>query len=150
MFLHNLENWSQRKLRIVYAFSSILLLGLQLVAPLVVICINYKLFKHTTEGNVINGFGLILIVVFSILGLKSFKKIIDKMEDVSHKEQMLKYSLQMLYAIAIPLLCVVVLLAFKDNFKQAYKTFCISLIFYTAGIFFDYMIMKFLFLQALR
>lgn len=144
MFFSKINQWSQRKLRVIYILSTITLLVLQLAAPLIIICINYNLFKHTTEGNVINGLGLILILIFSILGLRSFKRIVEKMEDITHKEQLLKYFLLMLYAISIPLICVIVLLAFKENFKLAYKTFCISLIFYTIGIFFDYMFMKFI------
>lgn len=142
--MKNIGTWSQKKLRAWYFLGSLILLGLQLVAPIVVICCNYKLFKHTTEANVLNGFGLVCIIVFGILGLKSFKKIIDKMEDISYKEQRIKYFLQMLYAIAIPGLCTVVLLCFKSNFKQAYKTFCIGLIFYVVGILWDYMFMKFI------
>ena len=121
-----------------------MLLGLQLVAPIIVVCCNYNLFKHTTEANVLNGFGLVCMIVFAVLGLKSFKKIIDKMEDISYKEQRIKYTLQMLYAVAIPCLCIVVLLCFKTNFKQAYQTLCIGLIFYAIGIFYEYLRFKFI------
>lgn len=142
--MKNIGQWSEKKLKAWYIVANLVLLALQLVAPIIVICTKYDLFKHTTEGNVINGFGLVCLIIFLILGLKSFKKIVDKMEDITYKEQRIKFSLQMLYAVAVPACCVIVLLAFKSDFKKAYSTFCIGLIFYVLGIIFDYMVLKFI------
>lgn len=143
MFLVNITKWGKRKLNFIWLLFELLYLGLALVGPLVTICIKYDLFAKPSSKT-ISGFAMIIILIFAILGLRSFKKVIFKLNDITRKQQILKYNLEMFYALAVPLGCALVLFCFKDDFNLAYSTFCIALSFYLGSILVDYLFIKYI------
>lgn len=142
----NIATWSNKKLKGISTLVNIVYIFLSLVAPIAVICFQYDLFKTESveAGKKLNGMFLVLIIAFAVVGLRAFIKTVNKLPDLTYKQQLLKYWLQLIFAIAIPALVVVVLLCFKSNFELAYDTTCICLIFYTSSIVVDKLFLSFI------
>ena len=141
----DIETWRDKKVRLVWLSLEAISLILTVIAPVVTICIKYKLFeKAVSQERKLNGFLLVLIIVVGILILKTIKKVVNKLPEISTKEQWIKYSLNTMYAVSIPALACFVLMCFKDNFNLAYDTFIICLAFYTLGLIVDNLFIAFL------
>lgn len=143
MFFSKINCWSYKRLQFLWLLFNLLYLFTTLVAPIAIICIKYNVFKSNTDKT-ISGFSMIILLIFFILILRSFKKVVDKLHDLTYKQQLLKYTMQMLYSLIFPVAAIVMLLCFKNDFMLAYDTFKWVLIFIILGIIIDHLFIKFL------
>ena len=98
-------------------------LGLTLIAPIIIISCKYNLFIKKEQVGKLNGWGLILLITFVVIGLRGFKKQIAKLPDITINQQRFKYSLELVYALFFPIIAYLVIIQFKSNFTLAYTTF---------------------------
>ena len=117
-----MKNWSNNKLRFIYIITHLIYLILILVAPIVIIILNYNL----TATYKLSGFGMILMLIFGVVGLLNLKKIISKFPKAK-----IKFTLDFCYSSLYLILIISVLHMFTLNFDLAYKTIleCIGFIF---------------------
>ena len=80
----------------------------------------------------------------AVVGVRTLSKVIRKLPESTHKEQMLKYSLFGIKALAIPILLLVAMRLLKNDFDLAYSTLWWCLISYTCAILIDYTCIKYL------
>ncbi len=139
-----LKTLEKGKLFALSIFFNLLYLGLTLIAPICIIANKYNLFTKVEQVGKLNGFGLIMCAVLVVIGLRSFKKVITKLPDSTHRQQSFKYSLELIYSLTIPLLCFYVVLMFKSNFDKAYITFKWCFWFVVGGIAIDSLFLKYI------
>lgn len=118
-------------------FFKVVYLGLTLIAPIVIIACKYSLFIKKEQVGKLNGWGLILLIVFVVIGLRGFKKQLAKLPDITIGQQRFKYSLELVYALLFPIIAYFVIIQFKSNFTLAYTTFKWCFWFVIGGIFID-------------
>lgn len=144
MFFTNIARWTRQRLAVVSTLFNLLYLGLTLVGPLSIICWQYDIFKNVDAGRKLTGVGIITVLIILILGLRSFKRVVNKLPDNRLEQQRLKYTLLFLYAMAFPFIGLMCLVCFKSDFMLAYNTFKWCLGFIIGGLIVDYFFIKYL------
>ena len=88
----NIATWSNKKLKGISTLVNIVYIFLSLVAPIAVICFQYDLFKTESveAGKKLNGMFLVLIIAFAVVGLRAFIKTVNKLPDLTYKQQLVK------------------------------------------------------------
>ncbi|MCR5112720.1 MAG: hypothetical protein K6A63_02155 [Acholeplasmatales bacterium] len=143
MFFNNIDTWSQKKLRIAYITFELLYYILTLVVPIVIVGCRYQIFVHVSRYK-LTGWGIILISILLIVGVRSLNKGLNKLPDTTIKEQKVKYTVLGIKALIIPCAIVFVMSLLKDDFTLAYNTIWLCLIFFIAGILVDYLFIKYI------
>lgn len=137
MFFKNIDTWQPKQLRIYWLVFNILYLCATLVAPIIIVACRYDIFKYTSRYK-LTGWGLALAIFVFVVGIKTLGKVIKKLPESTHKEQVLKYSILGVKAMCVPVFALIVMKLFKANFDLAYNTLWWVLLSYTIGIFIDY------------
>lgn len=143
MFFKDIDTWEQSKLRIFTILFNALYLVCSLVIPIIIVGCRYQIF-HAVQGVRLTGWGWICAIVVAVVGVRTLSKVIRKLPESTHKEQMLKYSLFGIKALAIPILLLVAMRLLKNDFDLAYSTLWWCLISYTCAILIDYTCIKYL------
>lgn len=139
----NTSNWTNRELRVFYYMTMFLYFALTILAPAFVIIWKYKLFQKG-GGLELNGGLLIVIIAVAVIGLRKFKAVINKYDAETIKEKRFKYTMLGIYAIAYPVIALLVLWALKDNFKLGFSVCKYCAIFYFISVILDYGFFKYL------
>lgn len=142
MFFETKE-WSRREVRVFYIISALIYLLFSVVCPAITIVVKYKMFQKG-GGLEFNGFLLIVIIVFAFIGLRKIKKMIGNYNPAKIGGYRAKMVFELLYSLMLPCIAIVVLLCMRDNFKLAFSTAKICVIFFVLGILFDYLVLKFI------
>lgn len=143
MFFKNIDKWSKKQLTTASCICYTIYVLFMLVAPIIVICVNYDIF-HKVDKVKISGIALILLLIFTFVGVTQIKKLITKLPDITLKQQKVKYSIELIYSLIIPGIIVVALYFFKVNFELAMNTSITCLIFIFVGILEDGLFLKYL------
>jgi uncharacterized protein YacL len=143
MFFTDIDTWTQKRLRL-YAliFNALYLLG-SLVIPIIIVGCRYQIF-HKVSSYRLTGWGWICAIIVAVVSIRVVKKVVNKLPESTHKEQILKYSILGIRALFIPVLLLIAMRALKNDFDLAYNTLWWCLISYTVAIVIDYTCIKYL------
>lgn len=143
MFFNNIDTWEQKRLRLfALIFNALYLLG-SLVIPIIIVGCRYQIF-HKVSSYRLTGWGWICAIIVAVVSIRVIKKVVNKLPESTHKEQVLKYSILGVRALFIPILLLIAMKALKNDFDLAYNTLWWCLISYTAAIVIDYTCIKYL------
>lgn len=144
MFFKKISEWSKKKLLIItFSFYGLYFL-LTILGPFIIISTKYELFITSEKVGKLTGFGLIVAVILLFTCFKTIKKKIDKLPETSKNQQIVKFSVLLVYDLMLPLLGLFILLAFKDDFELAFSVakYCIILFIVAAAV--DNLFIKYL------
>ena len=143
MFFNDIDTWTQKRLRLfALIFNALYLLG-SLVIPIIIVGCRYQIF-HKVSSYRLTGWGWICAIIVAVVSIRVIKKVVNKLPESTHKEQVLKYSILGVRALFIPILLLIAMKALKNDFDLAYNTLWWCLISYTAAIVIDYTCIKYL------
>ena len=143
MFFSDIDTWKQKKLRIfALIFNGLYLLG-SLVIPIIIVGCRYQIFHKVSQYR-LTGWGWICAITVAVVGIRTLSRVIKKLPESTHKEQILKYTILGVKALAIPILLLVAMKLLKNDFDLAYNTLWWCLISYTVAIAIDYTCIKYL------
>jgi len=137
MFFKNIDQWTPHQLRLYRLIFTSLYLIATIVVPVIIVAFRYDIFKYTSRYK-LTGWGLVLAIFVFVVGIRTLGKVINKLPEVTHKEQVLKYSILGIKAMCVPVFALIVMKLFKANFDLAYNTLWWVLLSYTIGIAIDY------------
>lgn len=143
MFFKNIDTWEQKRLRLFALIFNALYLVATLVVPIVIVGCRYQIF-HKVSSYRLTGWGWICAICVAVVSIRVVKKVVNKLPESTHKEQMLKYSILGIRALFIPILLLIAMKALKNDFELAYNTLWWCLISYSIGILLDYTCIKYL------
>lgn len=143
MFFKNVDSWDRAKLRTTWLVLNILYFIAVLLIPIIIVGCRYTIFEHVSKYK-LTGWGIILVIIISVVAVRTLNKAINKLPESTLGEQRLKYTLLGVKALIIPILILVVLYLFKKNFDLAYSTIWYCLISYIVGVFIDYGFIQYL------
>lgn len=143
MFFKDINKWSMKRLRLMSLTFNCLYLAFSVLAPIIVVGCRYQIF-HKVSAYRLTGWGWICAILVSIVSIRVIKKVVDKLPEITHKQQILKYSILGIRALFIPVLLLIGMRALKSDFDLAYNTLWLCLIFYTIGIVIDYTCIKYI------
>ena len=142
MFFSNISEYSNKKLRIIYWVSLLAYFGLMLVGPICIITSRYEIFKEAGTKS-LTGLGICILLAFAIIGLRLLKSKIVKFPENTVPQRRVKFTCQLVYSLAIPLVGIAVLVALHTDFETAFLTIRDSLMFCIAGILVDNLVVKY-------
>lgn len=143
MFFNDIDTWTQKRLRLfALIFNALYLLG-SLVIPIIIVGCRYQIF-HKVSSYRLTGWGWICAIIVAVVSIRVIKKVVNKLPESTHKEQILKYSILGVRALFIPILLLIAMKALKNDFDLAYNTLWWCLISYSAAIIIDYTCIKYL------
>ena len=143
MFFKDINKWSMKRLRLYALAFNCLYLVFTCLAPIIVVGCRYQIF-HKVSAYRLTGWGWICAILVAVVSIKVIKKVVDKLPEVTYKQQLLKYSILGVRALFIPVLLLIAMTALKSDFDLAYNTLWLCLIFYTIGIVIDYTCIKYI------
>ncbi len=114
MIFKNLANWSKKKCKMVELGLNLLQLVFSLVIPIIIVAWKYQLFEKV-EGWKLTSSGLILVIIVAISGISYLNKQIKKLPEATLNERKVKYTIQGIEKISIPLIVIAVLKILKRN-----------------------------------
>ena len=143
MFFNDIDTWTQKRLRLfALIFNALYLLG-SLVIPIIIVGCRYQIF-HKVSSYRLTGWGWICAIIVAVVSIRVIKKVVNKLPESTHKEQILKYSILGVRALFIPILLLIAMKALKNDFDLAYNTLWWCLISYSIAIVIDYTCIKYL------
>ncbi len=143
MFFNDIDTWTQKRLRLfALIFNALYLLG-SLVIPIIIVGCRYQIFHKVSEYR-LTGWGWICAIVVAVVGIRTLGRVIRKLPESTHKEQVLKYTILGVKALAIPILLLIAMRLLKNDFDLAYNTLWWCLVSYTAAIIIEYTCIKYL------
>ena len=137
MFFKNIDSWSPKQLRVYWLIFNIAYLCATLLAPIIIVGCRYEIFKYTSKYK-LTGWGLVLAIFIFIVGIKTLSRVLKKLPESTHKEQVVKYTILGVKALAVPIFALIIMKLFKSNFDLAYNTLWWCLLSYSIGITIDY------------
>ena len=142
MWFKQLATWPQGKLRTHHLFYSILYLSFALVIPCIIIGIKYNLIKSSSIR--LTGMGMILVVILAVFLFKGVLKIFLKLPQDTHKEQLLKFNILMVYHLIIPIILLFLINLIKQNVMLACDTLTKCIASFITATIIDYTTLKYL------
>ena len=137
MFFSDIDTWEQKKLKIMSFIFNGLYLLCSLIIPIIIVGCRYQIFHKVSQYR-LTGWGWICAIVVAVVGIRTLSKVIKKLPESTHKEQIVKYSILGIKALAIPVLLLIAMKLLKNDFDLAYNTLWWCLISYTVAIAIDY------------
>lgn len=120
MFFKDIDSWNKKKLALVTLIVGILYLFAACVLPCIFIGINYELFG---QGHYrLTGAGLIAIVLIITFGGKAIKTLFGFIPRDSQKGQVIRFSLEMVFSLIVPALCLWGIYLIQKNVDLACHT----------------------------
>ena len=143
MFFTNIDTWEQKRLRLYALIFNALYLVATVVVPIIIVGCRYQIFHKVSQYR-LTGWGWICAICVAVVSIRVVKKVVNKLPESTHKEQILKYSILGVRALFIPILLLIAMKALKNDFELAYNTLWWCLISYSTGILLDYTCIKYL------
>lgn len=121
MFFKNIDSWDKKKLILVTAIVALVYFLAASIVPCIFIAANYGIFYQT--GNYrLTGAGLIIAVILVSFGGKAIKTLLSFLPRDTQKQQIVRYTIELIFGLLIPALCVWGVHLFKTNVELACKT----------------------------
>lgn len=121
MFFKNIDSWDKKKLILVTAIVAVAYFLAASIVPCIFIAANYNVFYQT--GNYrLTGAGLIICVILISFGGKAIKSLLGFLPRDTQKQQIVRYTIELIFGLIIPTLCLWGIHLFKTNVELACKT----------------------------
>ena len=121
MFFKDIDSWDKKKLAIVTLIVALCYFLAASVVPCIFIGCNYKVFENVGSYR-LTGAGFIIVVILVSFGCKGIKMLIHFLPRDTQKQQIFRYSLELVIALIIPALAIWAIQLFKNNVDLACKT----------------------------
>ena len=136
MFFKDIDNWTKKKLLGMTISMGFLYFLFATLIPIIIVCTRYEIFKQ--QSFKLTAAGLIVIIIVVTVGYKAIHFLVDMLPEVERKEQILKYSIQLVCALIIPLVALWIVHLIKVNVDLALGTLKYCLWSWIAAIVVDY------------
>ena len=121
MFFKDIDSWDKKKLTIVTLIVALCYFLAASVVPCIFIGCNYKVFENVGSYR-LTGAGFIIVVILVSFGCKGIKMLIHFLPRDTQKQQIFRYSLELVIALIIPALAIWAIQLFRNNVDLACKT----------------------------
>lgn len=121
MFFNDIDSWDKKKLAIVTLIVALCYFLAASVVPCIFIGCNYKVFENVGSYR-LTGAGFIIVVILVSFGCKGIKMLIHFLPRDTQKQQIFRYSLELVIALILPALAIWAIQLFKNNVDLACKT----------------------------
>lgn len=121
MFFKDIDSWTKKKLWIITAIVASLYFIAATVIPVIIVASNYNLFGKSSNYK-LTAAGIIVIIILLTAGRKAFKWITSMMPQENQKQQIIRYSIELVFAMFIPACALYCVHLFKVNTTLASQT----------------------------
>lgn len=142
MFFNEIEQWTQKKLRLYCLIFNGLYFLFTVLIPIIIVGCRYQIFS--SDKVRLTGWGWCLAIFITVVGVRVANRLIKKLPDIEKKQQILKFTLLGFKALFIPIAVLVAMRLLKNDFDLAYNTFWWVLFSFIFGIVVDYTCIKYL------
>ena len=142
MFFNEIEQWTQKKLRLYCLIFNGLYFLFTVLIPIIIVGCRYQIFS--SDKVRLTGWGWCLAIFITVVGVRVANRLIKKLPDIEKKQQILKFTLLGFKALFIPVAVLVAMRLLKNDFDLAYNTFEWVLFSFIFGIVVDYTCIKYL------
>ena len=142
MFFNEIEQWTQKKLRLYCLIFNGLYFLFTVLIPIIIVGCRYQIFS--SDKVRLTGWGWCLAIFITVVGVRVANRLIKKLPDIEKKQQILKFTLLGFKALVIPIAVLVAMRLLKNDFDLAYNTFWWVLFSFIFGIVVDYTCIKYL------
>jgi len=143
MFYKDIENWSQKKLRITWIYSTIIYLLLMIVAPIIIVSTKYNITKNGSPTKLTIA-AFILIIFIAVFFFRFGKRLLSKLPQTTKVEQIFKFIILLVVNLMGPVLGLILVSIIKNNVILACDTISLCLYSIISGIVWDHLTIKFL------
>ena len=141
MFFKDIDSWSKKKLITMTAIFASLYFLAATVIPVLIVSANYNLIGK--GGNYkLTAAGLIVVIMILTIGRKSVNWITSIMPQETQKQQIFRYSFEMVFALIVPLVGFWVIQLFKKNVELAANTASWCVLSFIVAIIIDNVFLK--------
>jgi len=135
--MFNFENFSKNKMRWLTIIAYTVYFLLAIVAPVMTICIKYKLFSTGVSTKLsISGWAMVLLLIVGVVGVVVLKKAIQKIPDTKLIMARFKYTLKTISNCVPPAIALYAIHLFEVNLQLACSTgYWLAIWFLVAALF---------------
>lgn len=144
MFFKDIASWSKKKVFWMNVLFSAIYMVFMLLFPIAIIINKYGIGQKTEKDTILTGWSLILIIFVLVVGIFALMKVLRKLPDETRKQQIFKYTLELIKDLILPVSGYLILSCFKSNFDLACTTASLCLISMIIGIMVDDLVLKYL------
>lgn len=120
MLFKDIDSWTKKKLYLFVAiFGSLYFIAATLI-PVIIVATNYNLFGNSNYK--LTAAGIIVVIILLTSGRKAFRWVISIMPQETQKQQIIRYSIELVAALIIPVVAIWVIHLFKVNMELAANT----------------------------
>ena len=140
MFFKDIDSWTKKKLLLMTAIFGSLYLIAATVVPVFIVASNYNLFGN--GGYKLTAAGIIVVIILLTAGRKAFHLITSIMPQETQKQQIFRYTFEMIFALIIPACTLWVIHLFKVNMELAATTASWCVVSFMVAIVIDNVALK--------
>ena len=144
MFFKDIAEWSKRKVFWMDILFSAIYIIFMIVIPIIIIAVNYGAGETVDKSKLLTSWSLIHILIVAVVGIFAISKLARKLPDETFKQQTVKYTLELVQRLILPVLGFVALHQFKVNFDLAYTVLSWCIISFICGILVDGLVLKYI------
>ena len=144
MFFKDIAEWSKRKVFWMDILFSAIYIIFMIVIPIIIIAVNYGAGETVEKSKLLTSWSLILILIVAVVGIFAISKLARKLPDETFKQQTVKYTLELVQRLILPVLGLVALHQFKVNFDLAYTVLSWCIVSFICGILVDGLVLKYI------
>lgn len=132
MFFKDIYTWSEKKLFWTRAICwSIYFIFATLIPVIIVLC-NYGSIRN--KAYAVPKIWLVFIIIVATFGVKKLLQAVQDMDDITPKDQRIKFSIEMIVALIIPAAIGFALFQLETNWDLAKDTIIGCIVSYSAAI----------------
>ena len=144
MFFKDIAEWSKRKVFWMDILFSAIYIIFMIVIPIIIIAVNYGAGETVDKSKLLTSWSLIHILIVAVVGIFAISKLARKLPDETFKQQTVKYTLELVQRLILPVLGFVALHQFKVNFDLAYTVLSWCIVSFICGILVDGLVLKYI------
>ena len=144
MFFKDIAEWSKRKVFWMDILFSAIYIIFMIVIPIIIIAVNYGAGETVEKSKLLTSWSLILILIVAVVGIFAISKLARKLPDETFKQQTVKYTLELVQRLILPVLGFTALHQFKVNFDLAYTVLSWCIVSFICGILVDGLVLKYI------
>lgn len=144
MFFKDIAEWSKRKVFLMDVLFSAIYIVFMIIIPIIIIAVNYGAGETVEKSKLLTSWSLVLILIVAVVGIFSLSKLARKLPDETYKQRTIKYTVELVQSLILPVLAFVMLHQFKVNFDLAYKVLSWCIVSFICGILIDGLVLKYI------
>jgi len=140
MVFYDIDSWSKKKLYLMTAIFGSLYFIVATVIPVIIFASSYNLFGNSNYKLTVAG--IIVIIFLLTSGRKAFRWVVGLLPRETQKQQILRYSIELVAGLIIPAIGLWVIYLFKTNMELASETATKCVISFMVAILIDNVFLK--------